>query len=60
MRAIGYVRVSTEEQGRSGLGLESQRRAIRQAAKERGWKLVAICEDSGVSGKAMKGRKGLS
>ena len=60
MRAIGYVRVSTEEQGRSGLGLESQRRAIRQAAKERGWKLVEICEDSGVSGKAMKGRKGLS
>ena len=60
MRAIGYVRVSTEEQGRSGLGLESQRRAIRQAAKERGWKLVAICEDPGVSGKAMKGRKGLS
>ena len=57
---IGYARVSTEEQGRSGLGLESQRRAIHKAVKERGWTLVATHEDSGVSGKAIKGRKGLT
>ncbi|MFC7458040.1 recombinase family protein [Brachybacterium sp. GCM10030267] len=35
-RAIGYVRVSTEEQARSALGLEAQERAIRLAAKQRG------------------------
>jgi site-specific DNA recombinase len=31
-QAIGYVRVSTEEQGVSGLGLEAQAKAIREAA----------------------------
>jgi DNA invertase Pin-like site-specific DNA recombinase len=42
---VGYVRVSTEEQGRSRLGLEAQLHAIRWAARERGWQLVAIEQD---------------
>lgn len=36
LRALGYVRVSTEEQARSGLGLEAQVRAIHAAAEQRG------------------------
>lgn len=49
-RALGYVRVSTEEQARSGLGLEAQVRAIRTAAEQRGWDLVDIITDAGISG----------
>lgn len=36
MNAIGYVRVSTKEQGRSGLGLRAQTAAIRSFAKSEG------------------------
>ncbi len=55
---IGYVRVSTEEQGRSGLGLEAQRAAIEDAARKRGWQLVAIEEDI-ASGTSRRNRPGL-
>ena len=57
-RALGYVRVSTEEQGTSGAGLDAQRRAIRREEKHRGWKLIEIYEDV-ASGKNMKRRPGL-
>jgi DNA invertase Pin-like site-specific DNA recombinase len=50
MRAVGYTRVSTDEQKESGLGLEAQRDAIRRAAEARGLELVAIHEDAGISG----------
>lgn len=49
-RALGYVRVSTEEQARSGLGLEAQVRAIHAAAAQRGWELVDVITDAGLSG----------
>ena len=50
-RVVGYCRVSTAEQADSGLGLEAQRRAIRLECERRGWELVAVEEDAGVSGK---------
>lgn len=45
MRVVGYVRVSTAEQGRSGLGLEAQRQAIRVECERRGLELAAIREE---------------
>lgn len=40
-RVAAYYRVSTEGQGRSGLGLEAQRRAVRSLCEGRGWGIVA-------------------
>ena len=45
VRAIGYVRVSTGEQGESGLGLKAQVAAIRSACELRGWELVEVREE---------------
>jgi DNA invertase Pin-like site-specific DNA recombinase len=53
MHVIGYVRVSTEEQGLSGAGLQAQRAAIIAECARRGWELMEIAEDVG-SGKDLK------
>jgi DNA invertase Pin-like site-specific DNA recombinase len=55
---VGYVRVSTEEQADSGLGLAAQRSAVVAEAERRGWTLVAIHEDD-LSGKNLD-RPGLA
>ena len=39
-RFVAYYRVSTEKQGRSGLGLEAQRRAVEAFLNGGSWKLV--------------------
>ena len=39
MRVIGYLRVSTDEQSESGLGMAAQRRAIQVEAEKRGWEV---------------------
>lgn len=41
-RVVGYARVSTTEQGNSGLGLDAQHAAIRAECDRREWVLVAI------------------
>ena len=38
---VAYLRVSTARQGRSGLGLEAQREAVRQFVAGRGGKIIA-------------------
>jgi DNA invertase Pin-like site-specific DNA recombinase len=57
--AVGYVRVSTNEQGDSGLGLDAQRAAIRVECERRGWRLSSIAQDI-ASGKSTNGRPALT
>ena len=38
---VAYVRVSTSQQGRSGLGIEAQREALRRFAESEGFEIVA-------------------
>lgn len=59
MKVIGYVRVSTEEQARSGFGLDVQKEAIRDYAKKRKIGEVVFYEEKGVSG-ALKERPALA
>lgn len=40
-QAVAYYRVSTAQQGKSGLGLEAQRAAVQALAQQRGLQLVA-------------------
>ena len=51
INAIGYVRVSTEEQAREGVSIEAQEERIRALATAKGWSLVKIIKDAGYSGK---------
>src|SRR4051794_31419670 len=41
MRAVVYLRVSSEQQGKSGLGIEAQRRAIERFTAEHGYEVAA-------------------
>ncbi len=45
LRAVGYRRVSTTEQGRSGLGLSAQQQTIEDACRQHGWALTETATD---------------
>jgi DNA invertase Pin-like site-specific DNA recombinase len=49
---IGYLRVSTEEQASSGLGLDAQRDTIQRYADAHGWDVVWYT-DAGLSAKSL-------
>src|SRR5579872_2538647 len=50
---VAYLRVSTEEQAVSGLGLAAQESAIRAECGRRGLPLVAVHTDAGASAKTL-------
>ncbi len=59
MKAIGYIRVSTEEQARGGVSLDMQRSKIEAYSALEEMELVEIIADEGLSGCSIKGRPGV-
>jgi len=59
VRAVGYIRVSTEEQARHGISLDMQRAKIEAYAALEGMQLLGIVADEGLSGCSIKGRPGV-
>lgn len=53
MKAIGYTRVSTEDQAREGVSLDNQESKIRAYAALHGLELVDVIRDEGISGKGL-------
>ena len=50
MNAVGYIRVSTEEQAREGVSLDNQRRRIEAFCVAKDWELTRIYLDEGKTG----------
>lgn len=59
MRAIGYTRVSTAEQGEEGVSLDAQAGQIRAACEAKGWNLIDVGQDV-ASGKTTAKRPALA
>jgi len=58
-RAIGYVRVSDEEQATEGMSLQAQRAKLEAYAMLQDLDLVAVLADEGISGKRADNRPAL-
>jgi DNA invertase Pin-like site-specific DNA recombinase len=59
VRAVGYARVSTEEQAESGAGILAQLAVIEGEVERRGWDLIRNVDVDNASGKRMN-RPGLA
>ncbi|MFN6131356.1 MAG: recombinase family protein [Pseudomonadota bacterium] len=59
-KAIGYIRVSTQDQATEGVSLETQRAKIAAWCAVNDYELVAVYEDAGISGSKMENRDGLN
>jgi site-specific DNA recombinase len=51
MKAVGYIRVSTEDQAREGVSLDNQRAKIQAYCNLKDLDLIEIIEDAGISAK---------
>ena len=51
MKAVGYIRVSTEDQAREGVSLDNQRERVRNFCSAKEWTLDKIISDAGYSAK---------
>jgi site-specific DNA recombinase len=58
-QAIGYIRVSTEQQAEEGVSLDAQKARIEAWCVTNGYELITVYVDAGLSGKTMDKRKGL-
>ncbi len=58
MKAVGYTRCSTEGQAKEGVSLENQRERVMEYCRYKGFDLVEIIEDAGISGGKNKARPG--
>lgn len=58
-KAIGYVRVSTDEQAAEGYSLAAQRAKLEQYTSLHDMSLMTVCSDEGLSGKRCDNRPGL-
>ncbi len=54
IKAIGYIRVSTYEQAREGVSLESQEQKIRDYCKLKDFEILEILQDAGISAKKLR------
>jgi site-specific DNA recombinase len=54
VRAVGYCRVSTEDQAREGVSLDNQKSKIISYCQLKDLELLEIIEDAGISGKNLK------
>lgn len=58
MKAIGYVRVSTEEQAKEGVSIANQIGRIKSYCNYKSYELIEIIKDEGISGGKNKDREG--
>lgn len=58
MRAVGYLRVSTEKQAEGSISIDAQRTKIQAYCLALDIELVAICADKGVSANRARGLTG--
>lgn len=59
MKAVGYIRVSTDEQARNGQSLQAQEASIREWADKAHASVLRIFEDAGISGTKLRQRPAL-